>query len=324
MDRLIQDLKNVISDKPLAEARENQIVAAVHIVAKKVDEYDIPMEYEARLWDVARKVPMDPGMGVKPVTKDKDAAGALMKMAQSFKRSGFLEDIDLNGSLDLLGRLLDEADESEGAIKALGETDYRDKDAFFKMVQLLKGLAVASENDEQAKKFMSAVSDALTSAAEKVLKEDGDDSDGAMLERVEKMHRGEDVLKSEYKMLGKALKRKFVGRMTPYGEIVDVSVGMHGSTGSAGKIQKQHMALGGNFIFTFEKWDTGEINIGSVGFIRLGKDLGKDFDVKFRTPSGKEYKGKVRQDNIEADLVAFVKGSLKRAAKGEIGESDEV
>ena len=57
-------------------------------------------------------------------------------------------------------------------IKALGNTDYRDKDAFFKMTQLLKGLAVASEKDETAKKFMSSVSDALTGIAKKSVGED--------------------------------------------------------------------------------------------------------------------------------------------------------
>jgi len=48
-------------------------------------------------------------------------------------------------------------------IKALRDTDYRDKDSFFKMIQLLKGLAVASENDKTAKAYMDKVSDALTS-----------------------------------------------------------------------------------------------------------------------------------------------------------------
>jgi len=66
-----------------------------------------------------------------------------------------------------------EAEGSEGAIKALRDTDYKDGDAHFKMVQLLKGVAVASKDgDEKAKKFMDAVSDALTTAAKKVLGED--------------------------------------------------------------------------------------------------------------------------------------------------------
>jgi len=53
-------------------------------------------------------------------------------------------------------------------IKALGDTDYRDKDAFFKMVQLLKGLAAASEKDAKAKAFLGKVSDALTIVAKGV------------------------------------------------------------------------------------------------------------------------------------------------------------
>jgi hypothetical protein len=61
---------------------------------------------------------------------------------------------------------------TDQVIKALRDTDYRDKDAFFKMVQLLKGLAVNSEKDDKAKEYLSAVSDALTSAAKKVLGED--------------------------------------------------------------------------------------------------------------------------------------------------------
>jgi hypothetical protein len=61
---------------------------------------------------------------------------------------------------------------SKATIKTLADTDYRDKDAFFKMVQLLKGLAANADKDETAKKYLSAVSDALTSAAKKVLGED--------------------------------------------------------------------------------------------------------------------------------------------------------
>jgi len=69
-------------------------------------------------------------------------------------------------------RILDEESKSEDAIKALRDTDYRDKDAFFKLAELIKGLAVASEDDDTAKKFLSAVSDALTTVANKVLGED--------------------------------------------------------------------------------------------------------------------------------------------------------
>lgn len=63
------------------------------------------------------------------------------------------------------------ANDSTQAIKALKDTDYKDAEAHFKMVQLLKGLAGASEDDKQAKAFMDAVSDALTTVADKVLKE---------------------------------------------------------------------------------------------------------------------------------------------------------
>lgn len=76
---------------------------------------------------------------------------------------------------------LDEEDggrDTDSVIKALRDTDYRDKDAFFKMTQLLKGLAVASEKDEKAKKFMSSVSDALTGAAKKVLGEGLEEATG--------------------------------------------------------------------------------------------------------------------------------------------------
>ena len=76
-----------------------------------------------------------------------------------------------------------EAEGSAGVIKALRDTDYKDKDAFFKMVQLLKGMAVASEKDEKAKKFMSAVSDALTTAAKKVLGESEELDEGRMYPR---------------------------------------------------------------------------------------------------------------------------------------------
>ena len=68
--------------------------------------------------------------------------------------------------------LLEEDGGSDSVIKALRDTDYKDSSAHFKMVQLLKGLASASEKDEKAKKFMDAVSDALTSAAKKILGED--------------------------------------------------------------------------------------------------------------------------------------------------------
>jgi hypothetical protein len=66
----------------------------------------------------------------------------------------------------------EEEGSSKKTIKVLADTDYRDKDAFFKMSQLLKGLAAAADEDETAKKYLSKVSDALTSAAKSVLGED--------------------------------------------------------------------------------------------------------------------------------------------------------
>lgn len=70
-----------------------------------------------------------------------------------------------------------EAGSTAASIKALRDTDYRDSSAYFKMVQLLKGVAAVAENDKMADKFLSAVSDALTSAARKVLPgtDDGED-----------------------------------------------------------------------------------------------------------------------------------------------------
>lgn len=64
----------------------------------------------------------------------------------------------------------DDGGDVRGAIEALRDTDYRDKEDFFKMGQLLKGLA-ASSDDEMAKKYLSGVSDALTSVAKQVLGE---------------------------------------------------------------------------------------------------------------------------------------------------------
>jgi len=85
-------------------------------------------------------------------------------------------DMDAAASLAALNDLLAEESETEKTIIALRDTDYRDKDAFFKMTQLLKGLATAVDEDETAKKFMSAVSDALTTAAKGVLGDGVDDS----------------------------------------------------------------------------------------------------------------------------------------------------
>jgi hypothetical protein len=92
-----------------------------------------------------------------------------------------MKDLNMNEMCELAGltaELTEEVEDleeqevgTESTIKALRDTDYRDKEAFFKMTELLKGLAVASEKDDKAKQYLSAVSDALTSAAKKVLGE---------------------------------------------------------------------------------------------------------------------------------------------------------
>jgi len=87
----------------------------------------------------------------------------------------------LTEEAEVVGAPLVEASNTDGVIKALGDTDYRDKDAFFKMVQLLKGLAVASEKDPKAKKFMSSVSDALTGIAKKSVSEEAEELGEATL-----------------------------------------------------------------------------------------------------------------------------------------------
>lgn len=80
-------------------------------------------------------------------------------------------------------RVVREEVSSEDAIMALRDTDYRDQSAYFKMLELLKGIAVASKDDEKAAMFLNKVSDYLTKAAEKVIgdgkdEEDDDDGDG--------------------------------------------------------------------------------------------------------------------------------------------------
>ncbi len=61
--------------------------------------------------------------------------------------------------------------DAKSTIKVLADTDYRDKEAFFKMAQLIKGLAAMADKDETAKKYLSKVSDELTDAAEDILGE---------------------------------------------------------------------------------------------------------------------------------------------------------
>jgi len=59
---------------------------------------------------------------------------------------------------------------AEQTIALLKKTDFKDKEAFFKMTQLLKGLAVAaSGGDKVAIKFLSQLSDDLVKTADAVL-----------------------------------------------------------------------------------------------------------------------------------------------------------
>jgi hypothetical protein len=73
------------------EARENQIIVAVHVVADKVDEHGIPMNYRAQLYDVAKKAPMHPGLGVKNEITARSGWQALEAVAKNWKQSGFLD-----------------------------------------------------------------------------------------------------------------------------------------------------------------------------------------------------------------------------------------
>jgi hypothetical protein len=96
------------------------------------------------------------------------------------KKEDEVAEMAASDSLKALRMLLhEEESETEKTIGALRDTDYRDKDAFFKMVQLLKGLATAVDEDETAKKFMSAVSDALTTAAQEVLGKEKDNEENS-------------------------------------------------------------------------------------------------------------------------------------------------
>ena len=52
--------------------------------------------------------------------------------------------------------------QTKKTILALRDTDYKDQADYFKMVQLLKGLAAVSDKDELASEYLSLVSDALT------------------------------------------------------------------------------------------------------------------------------------------------------------------
>ena len=81
------------------------------------------------------------------------------------------------GAIEVVAKMegMDEAEgDAKETIKVLADTDYRDKDSFFKMAQLLKGLAAAADEDKTAKAYLTKVSDALTAAAKGVLGEDSE------------------------------------------------------------------------------------------------------------------------------------------------------
>jgi hypothetical protein len=69
---------------------------------------------------------------------------------------------------EVQGLLREETSQSqtEKTILALRDTDYKDQTSYFKMVQLLKGLAAVSDKDKLANEYLSLVSDALTDIVE--------------------------------------------------------------------------------------------------------------------------------------------------------------
>lgn len=90
---------------------------------------------------------------------------------------------------------------TEATIKELADTDYKDKDAFFKMVQLLKGLAANADKDEMARKFLEKVSDELTDAAEDVMEESvlGE----AMMPTQDQIDAGDEYLRGQSRTVSK-------------------------------------------------------------------------------------------------------------------------
>jgi len=89
----MKELAGIEDSVEIEEARQSgdEIVATILVRATKVDSGGVPMAYSAELYDIAKKVPMDPGMGVKRIVNDRSGHGAVMKMAKSWSNSGFLD-----------------------------------------------------------------------------------------------------------------------------------------------------------------------------------------------------------------------------------------
>lgn len=81
----------------------------------------------------------------------------------------------------LIGEASSSNSQTQKTIQALRDTDYKDQAAYFKMVQLLKGLASIADTDDVASVYLSNVSDALGNISDK---EEVDASDEAVSEAV--------------------------------------------------------------------------------------------------------------------------------------------
>lgn len=145
-----------------------------------------------------------------------------------------------------------------------------------------------------------------------------------LLERLETMHRGDKTSSREYRMIEKALQREFMRKKTPWGEVVYIDMIYTGTSGMMGKVQAHSSPIGAGLSFGFEDWDSTDPNSDedvetTTGILMFGRQpLGSDsvdFDAKFKTPDRKVISGKVRQDNVESDLIAFMKGVFTRARR---------
>lgn len=97
--------------------------------------------------------------------------------------------MNINEIKKLAGIPLNESEKKKGAMESgemsvedvlweLADTDYMDPEDYFKMVQLLKGLAASSKDDDLAADFLSAVSDALTEIVNGMAEDsEGDEED---------------------------------------------------------------------------------------------------------------------------------------------------